>query len=94
MTPIEVLCPICHGETREVHGKNGVFLSCVEYPSCKGTVDIGPDGTPAPICPADSEHGHMRFFKSGKRGPWFGCRAYPNCRETRDAAAREPGEGG
>ena len=90
----EITCPLCHGPLREVTGKNGAFLSCAEYPACRGTVDIGPDGAPAPVCPADPEHGRMRFFATGKRGPWFGCRHYPDCRETRDAAAREPGEDG
>ena len=82
MTPIEVLCPICHGPMREVTGKNGAFLSCAEYPACRGTVDLGPDGAPAPMCPNDPKHGHMPFFATGRRGPWFGCRRYPECREA------------
>ena len=85
MTTTEVLCPLCHGPMRQVTGKNGAFLSCAEYPACRGTVDLGPSGEPAPICPADSEHGHMRYFKTGKHGPWYGCRHYPECRETLDA---------
>ena len=89
-----ITCPLCHGPLREVTGKNGDFLSCQEYPTCKGTVDLGPDGEPAPVCPADPAHGRMRFFREGKRGPWFGCKRYPDCRETRDAAVREPGEEG
>jgi len=76
----EVFCPTCHGQTRTVTGKNGAFLSCAEYPSCKGTIDLEPHGAPAPVCPADPEHGRMRFFREGKHGP---------C-----AAAREPGEDG
>ena len=82
MTNIEVNCPTGHGAMHEVTGKNGRFLSCAEYPACRGTVDLGPSGEPAPICPADSEHGHMRYFKTGRRGPWFGCKRYPECRET------------
>lgn len=80
-----VNCPLCHGGLHEVAGGNGCFLSCDEYPTCRGTVDLGPGGAPAPICPADPNHGHMRFFQTGKRGPWFGCRRYPDCRETMDA---------
>lgn len=72
---------------RTVAGKNGRFLSCREYPACRGTVDLGPDGKPAPVCPGDPEHGHMRYFKTGRAGPWFGCRAYPECRETLAADA-------
>lgn len=83
---MEVQCPLCRGPMREVTGKHGAFLSCAEYPACKGTVDLGPDGAPAPVCPANATHGHMRFFATGKRGrPWFGCRAYPDCRETLEA---------
>ncbi len=85
MTPGEITCPLCHGPMREVSGKNGRFLSCAEYPACKATVDLGPDGRPAPICPGDPAHGRMRFFREGKRGPWFGCKKYPDCRETLEA---------
>lgn len=84
-----VTCPLCHGPVVEKLGKFGHFLSCGEYPTCKGTIDLGPDGAPAPICPADPTHGHMRFFKTGKRGPWFGCRHYPDCRETLEADATD-----
>ena len=86
MTDInEVFCPTCHGPMRQVTGKNGAFLSCSEYPACKGTIDLGSDGKPAPLCPADAAHGHMRFFATGRKGPWFGCRHYPDCRETLQA---------
>ena len=82
---VEVTCPLCHGPMREVSGKNGAFLSCQEYPACRGTVDIGPDGAPAPVCPGDPTHGHMRFFREGRHGPWFGCKCYPDCKETMEA---------
>lgn len=81
----EVFCPTCHGPMRTVAGKNGRFLSCNEYPACRGTVDLGPDSAPAPVCPGDPRHGGMRFFKTGRHGPWFGCRRYPDCRETLQA---------
>ena len=81
----EITCPLCHGPMRTVAGKNGRFLSCWEYPACTGTVDLGPGGEPAPVCPADSDHGRMRFFAKGRKGPWFGCKRYPECRETLDA---------
>lgn len=43
----KVFCPTCHGPMRQVSGKNGAFLSCAEYPACRGTIDLGPDGAPA-----------------------------------------------
>ena len=86
MTDIsKVTCRLCHGPMREVTGKHGRFLSCGEYPACRGTIDLGPDGAPAPVCPADSAHGHMRYFQTGRRGPWFGCKKFPDCRETLEA---------
>ena len=31
-------CPSCGSATRQRHGKNGLFHSCVRYPECNGTV--------------------------------------------------------
>ncbi len=33
---IQILCPKCNRDMKEVKGKYGYFFSCVLYPICKG----------------------------------------------------------
>ncbi len=69
-------CPECGAPMQRVCGaKHGDFYSCSCYPQCKSTVDCLPDGTPAPVCPADDEHGHMRL-RDGRNGRFWSCRTY------------------
>ena len=34
-------CPLCNSEMRQRQGKTGAFWGCTQYPTCKGTVNIG-----------------------------------------------------
>lgn len=38
-------CPICGGVMRVRHGKTGDFWGCTNYPACKGTRNIGQEGS-------------------------------------------------
>lgn len=38
-------CPVCGGVMRVRHGKTGDFWGCTNYPACKGTRNIGQEGS-------------------------------------------------
>ncbi len=87
-----VQCPECGAAMRRVsNGAHGDFWSCSGYPECKGSIDIQRDGSLAPLCPEDSEHGHMRK-RTGKNGQFWSCRAYPECNATLEINGRKKRE--
>ncbi|MEX2395270.1 MAG: type I DNA topoisomerase, partial [Actinomycetota bacterium] len=76
-------CPKCEGAMIVKLGRFGKFLSCANYPDCKGTRQI--DGTERPeptiiegevceVCGAPMMQRHGRF------GPFVGCSRYPECK--------------
>jgi DNA topoisomerase I len=76
-------CPKCEGPMMIKLGRYGKFLSCANYPECKGTRQI--DGTERPeptivegemceLCGAPMMQRHGRF------GPFVGCSKYPECK--------------
>ncbi|NJL31021.1 MAG: hypothetical protein HC898_05010 [Phycisphaerales bacterium] len=69
-------------------GRFGPFLSCSDYPTCKGIVKldrkkatvVAPKPPPLTIenpCPKCGSPLNMR---TSKRGPWLSCSKYPRCR--------------
>ncbi len=54
----EQTCPNCKSEMKVRHGRYGAFLGCMNYPECKGIVNIPKKGEPLlpqedlPACPA------------------------------------------
>lgn len=68
-------CPTCAAPMQRVSSATYDFYSCSKYPDCKTTVDCLPDGTPAPTCPTNEEHGHMRL-RAGVNGKFWSCRAW------------------
>jgi DNA topoisomerase-1 len=69
-------------------GRFGPFLSCANYPECKGVVNLDKKGcvkqpSPPPLvvdmqCPK-CESTTLNLRRS-KRGPWLSCSRYPKCR--------------
>jgi ssDNA-binding Zn-finger/Zn-ribbon topoisomerase 1 len=68
-------CPTCAAPMQRVQASTYDFYSCSKYPACTTTIDCLPDGRPAPLCPHNEEHGHMRL-RSGVNGKFWSCRAW------------------
>lgn len=92
----EACCPQCGGRLRRRKGKYGEFMGCSNFPECRYTLNLGPDGTLSPggsgkpitpetegkdICP---ECGSLLKERKGRFGTFIGCTAYPQCRFTRE----------
>ncbi len=78
-------CPICQGEMKVRHGKFGAFLGCLNYPDCKGIVNIPKKGEVVinlkdmPPCPANECPGHMVSRKSRFGKTFYSCSTFPEC---------------
>lgn len=78
-------CPKCQGEMKLRHGRYGAFLGCLNYPECKGIVNIPKKGEisiPAadmPPCPALDCPGHMAARKSRFGKTFYSCSTFPEC---------------
>jgi DNA topoisomerase-1 len=82
-------CPKCGGKMVVRLGRNGKFLSCADFPKCKGM--LGMDGkTPEEsldkekyLIPQKCEKcdGKM-VLKTGKYGKFWACENYPDCKFT------------
>ena len=84
----DILCPLCGKGMTKRTGRFGPFLGCVDYPTCKGIVNIDPKKhtvklpkTPPYLtdlpCPKCESPLNMR---DSKRGLWLSCSAFPKCR--------------
>ncbi len=85
VTPSEYNCPQCGRQLHYRFGKNGRFLSCSGYPSCKFACPCDKDGKM--IETQQSEHkcpacGQPMVYKNGRFGQFLGCANYPNCKTT------------
>lgn len=85
LVPSEYECPQCGQQLLYRFGKNGRFLSCSAYPSCKFACPCDKEGKmieekqSEQKCPAC---GKPMVYKSGRFGPFLGCTDYPNCKTT------------
>jgi DNA topoisomerase-1 len=85
IAPSEYKCPKCSSPLVYKFGKNGRFLSCSSYPSCKFACPCDRDGRMIEV--KESEHkcpicGKIMLYRRGRFGPFLGCSDYPNCRGT------------
>jgi len=79
-------CPKCESEMKLRHGKFGPFLGCVNYPTCKGIVNIPKKGEAAlpssenlPNCPAIDCPGKITARKSRFGKTFYSCSTFPEC---------------
>lgn len=78
-------CPKCQGEMKLRHGRFGPFLGCVNYPECKGIVNIPKKGElviaseDMPACPAIGCPGNMVARKSRYGKTFYSCSTFPEC---------------
>lgn len=75
------------GEMMKRWSKNGWFAGCSNYPKCKNTRDMGPDGTgAAPPRETDidcDKCGKKMAIRSGRYGEFLSCTGYPACKNAR-----------
>ena len=81
---IEEACPECGGQLSIRLGRNGRFIGCTNYPTCKYTRNLNGDSAPTEpevvegrTCPkCDSP----MVIKTGRYGKFVGCSGYPACK--------------
>ncbi|APC96233.1 type I DNA topoisomerase [Francisella frigiditurris] len=82
-------CPECGSKLSLRLGKNGRFIGCTNYPTCKYTRPLENSSTekkeekPEPTVVADRkcpECGSDLHIKQGKYGKFIGCSNYPKCK--------------
>ena len=77
--PTGELCPVCGGELVIKEGKNGPFIGCSNYPSCKYVKkeprkEVTETGEKCPVC------GKPLVERKDKKGNRFiACSGYPKC---------------
>lgn len=78
----EEKCPECGKEMIVKLGKYGKFLSCIDYPQCKGMKSMDRDDLEVieEKCP---ECNSELIFKKGRFGKFIACSNYPNCKYTK-----------
>jgi DNA topoisomerase-1 len=100
--PIGEMCEVCGpngnsedekvkalppGELSKRWSKNGWFAGCSNYPKCKNTRDMGPDGNgAAPPKETDidcDKCGKKMAIRSGRYGEFLSCTGYPACKNAR-----------
>jgi DNA topoisomerase-1 len=81
---IEEACPECGGPLSIRLGRNGRFIGCNNYPTCKYTRNLGGDAEQTPpeviegrFCPKCDA---PLVLKTGRYGKFVGCSAYPACK--------------
>lgn len=88
--PTDVPCPSCGSMMVKKWGRNGSYLACSSYPSCRTSrnyVEEGgkiriveeetPDGEVCPVCSAPMT------IKKGRFGTFLACSRYPECKTTK-----------
>jgi DNA topoisomerase-1 len=85
------ICDSCGtGKMSKRWSKNGWFLGCENYPKCKNTRDLGPDGN-GPLAGAQpKETGILcdkcdkpMVIRAGRYGEFLSCTGYPACKNAR-----------
>lgn len=75
------------GEMMKRWSKNGWFLGCSNYPKCKSTRDLGPDGKGAQPARESGVNcdkcGKPMIIRSGRYGEFLSCTGYPECKNAR-----------
>lgn len=99
-TPTDVKCEKCGSPMVIKWGRNGNFIACSNYPTCKNTQNFtrADDGRIAPVEPEtmETEHncdkcGKPMAVKRGKFGPFLGCSGYPECKNIVNVKKDENG---
>lgn len=83
-------CSECgEGEMMKRWSKNGWFLGCSNYPKCKNTRDLGPDGTGQGASRQRDagvncdKCGKPMIIRGGRYGEFISCTGYPKCKNAK-----------
>ncbi len=87
--PTDEKCEIDGGVMLKRWSKNGWFLGCENYPKCKNTRDLGPDGNGPVAGSAPRETGidcdkcgKPMVIRTGRFGEFLSCTGYPECKNA------------
>src|SRR5687768_8323832 len=88
--PTDFVCEKDGGKMVVKWGRNGSFLACQNYPTCRstkeivknldGTYDIVPEPTTDEVC---ETCGAPMLVKRGRFGTFLACSRYPDCKTTK-----------
>jgi DNA topoisomerase-1 len=70
-------CEKCGSDMIVKSGRNGKFLACSSYPTCKNTKSLEEAKESAMPCPSC---GKKLLWKQSRRGAFWGCEDYPTCK--------------
>jgi len=84
--PTDEKCDLDGGVMLKRWSKNGWFLGCANYPDCKNTRDLGPDGKPSQ--PRETgiscdKCNKPMVIRSGRYGEFLSCTGYPECKNAK-----------
>ncbi|HTQ47133.1 MAG TPA: type I DNA topoisomerase [Polyangiaceae bacterium] len=84
--PTDEKCDLDGGVMLKRWSKNGWFLGCANYPDCKNTRDLGPDGKPTQ--PRETgiscdKCNKPMVIRSGRYGEFLSCTGYPECKNAK-----------
>lgn len=88
-------CPLCRNKMFLRESRFGKYLSCSNFPRCKGKIPLDKDGNKLVLqktqekCP---NCGKIMLIRTGRRGKFMACSGYPKCRTTKPLETKE-GEG-
>jgi len=99
-TPTDIPCQQCDGKMVIRWGRNGEFLACENFPSCKHTQDFrkDDDGKVVPIDRDEPEEsgekcekcGRPMVYKHGRYGKFLACSGYPDCKHIKAQSTGVP----
>ena len=98
-TPTDLVCEKCQSPMVIKWGKNGRFLACSNYPTCKNTMNFtqNEEGKIQHVEAQTTEIkcnkcGKPMMVKDGRFGQFLACSGYPECKNTLNATTNENGE--
>jgi DNA topoisomerase I len=83
--PTDEVCELCGRAMIIKWGRNGRFMACSGYPTCKNTKPLASEQAQIKLAAGikcDKCGGDM-VVKGGKFGAFLGCSNYPTCKNTR-----------
>ncbi|HAJ27415.1 MAG TPA: type I DNA topoisomerase [Syntrophus sp. (in: bacteria)] len=87
--PTDMICEKCGSPMSIKWGKNGRFIACTNYPTCKNTMNLPEEGNgqgtaddkTAPDVNCE-KCGKTMVLKAGRFGKFMACSGYPECKNT------------
>lgn len=83
--PSPYKCDTCGGDMVYRWGRTGRFLSCANYPKCKGAFNIDREGKPIrpqAVSTKCDKCGKDMLLRQSRHGSFLGCSGYPDCTNT------------